>query len=281
MKKNLLYILLFLTTLFVKAQVTITPSSFNVTDAITITVSTAANTCNQLGTSPTKVYMHAGVGDDSNAFGFGVVGNWGQDDSVGLMTNNGDGTWSITLTPSVYFGLNASQQANATKLGMVFRNANGSQTLKLPPSCGDFIFNVGTFQVNLTSPTNNSSTIMSSGGNLTISATNTGGNANYNLKANGSSINSASTASYSFNHTNITTNTSYELEITLGATTITRRFSAIVSPTVISQAIPFGLENGINYNTSDNTKATLVLDAPGKDFVYVAGSFNNYNPTSN
>jgi len=281
MKKNLLFILLFLTTLFVKAQVTITPSSFNVTDAITITVSTAANTCNQLGTSPTKVYMHAGVGDDSNAFGFGVVGNWGQDDSVGLMTNNGDGTWSITLTPSVYFGLNASQQANATKLGMVFRNANGSQTLKLPPSCGDFIFNVGTFQVNLTSPTNNSSTIMSSGGNLTISATNTGGNASYNLKANGSSINTATTTSYTFNHTNITTNTSYELEITLGATTITRRFSAIVSPTVISQAIPFGLENGINYNTSDNTKATLVLDAPGKDFVYVAGSFNNWNPDGN
>ena len=281
MKKNLLYILLFLTTLFVKAQVTITPSSFNVTDAITITVSTAANTCNQLGTSPTKVYMHAGVGDDSNAFGFGVVGNWGQDDSVGLMTNNGDGTWSITLTPSVYFGLNASQQANATKLGMVFRNANGSQTLKLPPSCGDFIFNVGTFQVNLTSPTNNSSTIMSSGGNLTISATNTGGNASYNLKANGSSINTATTTSYTFNHTNITTNTSYELEITLGATTITRRFSAIVSPTVISQAIPFGLENGINYNTSDNTKAILVLDAPGKDFVYVAGSFNNWNPDGN
>ena len=216
MKKNLLFILLFLTTLFVKAQVTITPSSFNVTDAITITVSTAANTCNQLGTSPTKVYMHAGVGDDSNAFGFGVVGNWGQDDSVGLMTNNGDGTWSITLTPSVYFGLNASQQANATKLGMVFRNANGSQTLKLPPSCGDFIFNVGTFQVNLTSPTNNSSTIMSSGGNLTISATNTGGNASYNLKANGSSINTATTTSYTFNHTNITTNTSYELENNIG-----------------------------------------------------------------
>ena len=99
------------------------------------------------------------------------------------MTNNGDGTWSITLTPSTYFGLNATQEANATKLGMVFRNANGSQTLKLPPSCGDFIFNVGTFQVNLTSPAINSSTIINSGGNLSISATNTGGNASYNLKS--------------------------------------------------------------------------------------------------
>ena len=280
MKKLLLYIFIFISICITQAQVTITPSSFNVGDPITITVSTATQSCNQMGTSPTKVYMHAGIGNDANAFGFSVVGNWGQDNNVGLMTNNGNGTWSITLTPSVYFGLNATQQANATKLGMVFRNANGSQTLKLPPACGDFIFNVGTFQVNLTAPLNNSSTIINSGGNLNITATNTGGTANYNLKANGISINTSSTSSYAFNHTNITANTSYELEVTSGGSTITRRFSVVVIPTVVSQSIPLGLENGINYNASDNTKATLVLDAPLKDFVYVAGSFNNWNPTS-
>lgn len=281
MKKQVLFILSLFIGVCVQAQVTITPSSFNATDQITITVSTSAQSCNQMGTSPSKVYMHAGIGDDTNAFGYSVVGNWGQDDSVGLMTNNGNGTWSITLTPSTYFGLNATQIANATKLGMVFRNANGSQTLKLPPSCGDFIFNVGTFQVNLTAPVNNSSTIINSGGNLTISANNTGGNASYNLKANGTSINTNVTSSYSFNHTNITTNTSYELEVTLGASTITRRFSVIVNPGSTAQTIPSGLVNGINYNTSDNTKATLVLEAPGKDFVYVAGSFNNYMPDVN
>lgn len=280
MKKKLLYLLLFISSIATQAQVTITPSSFNVNDPITITVSTAAQACNLIGTSPTKVYMHAGIGDDSNAFGFAVVGNWGQDNSIGLMTNNGNGTWSITLTPSTYFGLNATQQANATKLGMVFRNANGSQTLKLPPTCGDFIFNVGTFQVNLTNPVNNSATILNSGGSLNITATNTGGAANYNLKANGVSINTNTTSSYSFNHTNIATNTSYELAVTLGSSTIIRRFSVIVSPTIINQAVPSGLENGINYNTSDNTKATLVLEAPGKDFVYVAGSFNGWNPDS-
>jgi 1,4-alpha-glucan branching enzyme len=280
MKKSLLYIFIFISICVTQAQVTITPSSFNVGDPITITVSTAAQSCNQMGTSPSKVYMHAGIGNDTNAFGFSVIGNWGIDNNVGLMTNNGNGTWSITLTPSVYFGLNATQQANATKLGMVFRNSNGSQTLKLPPVCGDFIFNVGTFQVNLTAPLNNSSTIINSGGNLNITATNTGGIANYNLKANGISINTSSTSNYAFNHTNITANTNYELDVTLGGSTITRRFSVVIIPSVVSQSIPVGLENGINYNTSDNTKATLVLDAPLKDFVYVAGSFNNWNPTS-
>ena len=37
---------------------------------------------------------------------------------------------------------------------------------------------------------------------------------------------------------------------------------------------------GINYNATDTSKAILVLDAPGKDFIYVAGSFNNWQPTA-
>lgn len=279
MKKNIFIFILSLFSGIVSGQVTITPSTFNVTDQITITVSTAVQTCNLMGTSPTKVYMHAGIGDDTNAFGFSVVGNWGQDNGLGLMTNNGNGTWSITLTPSVYFGINATQQANATKLGMVFRNANGSQTLKLPPSCGDFIFNVGTFQVNLTSPVNNSATIINANGSLNIAANNTGGNASYVLKSNGVVLNSnASTSNYAFNHTNITSNQNYSLEITQGSTMISRTFSVIVNPGFISQAAPSGIEDGINYNPSDPTKATLKLNAPGKDFVYVAGSFNNWQP---
>ena len=217
MKKILLLLSLF-TLSFLNAQVTITPSTFNVTDPITITVNLAQSTCNTIPTTSTKVYMHAGIGDDTNAFGFSVVGNWGQDDGIGLMTNQGSGIWSITITPSTYFGLNATQQANATKIGLVLRNAAGTQEMKLAPSCTDFIFNVGTFQVNLTSPVNNSTTIINSGGNLNITATNTGGNASYNLKANGVSINTNTcTASYSFNHTNITANTSYELVVTQGS----------------------------------------------------------------
>ncbi len=236
-----------------------------------------------MGTAPAKVYMHSGIGDDTNAFGYSVVGNWAQDDNVGLMTNNGNGTWSKTITPSTYYNLNTTQQANATKLGMVFRNAAGSQTLKLAPSCSDFIFNVGQFQVSLTSPLPNSSTIINSGGSINISASNTNGNANYNLKANGISINTANNVS-TYNpptFTNITSNQNYELVITQGSSAQSKKFNVIVNPGTISQALPTGLEDGITYNPTDTSKATLVLDAPGKDFVYVAGTFNNYQPDSN
>lgn len=279
MKKTILLLLLFLSLGSMAQQVTISPSTFNVTDQITITVSFASATCNTMGSNPAKVYMHSGIGDDTNAFGYAVVGNWGADDSLGLMTKNVDGTWSKTITPSTYFGLSASQQATATKLGMVFRNASGSATLKLAPTCKDFIFNVGNFQVNLTSPIQNSTTILTSGGSLSIAATNTNGVASYNLKSNGISINTnASTSNYSFIHTNITNNQNYELEITQGTTTLTKKFSVVITPNTVSEAIPAGMVDGINYNSNDDTKATLVLDAPLKDFVYVAGSFNNWQP---
>ncbi|GEP51599.1 hypothetical protein FNO01nite_22710 [Flavobacterium noncentrifugens] len=282
MRKNiLLSLLLTLTALAGFSQVTITPATFNATDEITIKVSFASATCNTMGTAPTAVYMHAGIGNDTNAFGFAVVGNWAQDDGVGAMVNNGDGTFSKTLTPSTYFGLTPAQISSATKLGMVFRSADGTKTLKKAPSCGDFIYNVGYFQSALITPAENSSTIIASGASLNIQASNTNGNANYNLKANGASINMTfGTPSYSYTHTNITSNQNYELVITQGTSVQTKKFSVIVNPGLISEALPSGLIEGINYNPTDATKATLVLDAPFKDFVYVAGSFNNWQPTA-
>ena len=51
----------------------------------------------------------------------------------------------------------------------------------------------------------------------------------------------------------------------------------ITPPTnVVEAPVPAGMLDGINYNASDNTKVTLVLYAPEKDFVNVIGSFNNW-----
>jgi hypothetical protein len=149
--KRIAFLFCLVTSFVVAQQVTISPATFNVTDQITITVSFASSTCNTMGSNPAKVYIHSGIGPTSNPWTT-VVGNWGLDNGVGLMTNNGNGTWSITMTPSVYFNLNAAQQSSAAKMGMVFRNATGSQTLKLVPSCSDFFFNVGYFQSTLSAP---------------------------------------------------------------------------------------------------------------------------------
>jgi len=278
MQKKLLYFLLILPYI-INSQVTITPSPFEVNQSITITVDENSNgtDCNRFN-NPTKVYMHSGIGDDSNAWGFNVVGNWGMDDGVGEMTDNGNGTWSITITPETYFGLNATQAANATQIGAVFRNENGEQEFK-DNGCSDFFFAIGAFQLTLTSPTENT-TLLNSGQSLMITATATL-SANFVLKANGATINSFNGTSYSFNHTNITENTSYVLEATNGGETISESFEVIVTPTLTEQPVPNGMIDGLNLNTNDNTKATLVIYAPGKEFVHIIGDFNNWQVDNN
>ena len=57
-----------------------------------------------------------------------------------------------------------------------------------------------------------------------------------------------------------------------------RNFTIFVNNTE-NQAIPSDLVQGINHR-NDASKATLVIEAPFKDFIYVAGSFNNYQPDS-
>lgn len=50
----------------------------------------------------------------------------------------------------------------------------------------------------------------------------------------------------------------------------------VTVPTVTEAPVPSGMKDGVNINTTDNTKATLVLYAPGKQFVNLIGSMNNW-----
>lgn len=282
MKTSLLKFILLLP-LFVAAQVSTNPSPILINQPVTITVDINSNDsdCNGIS-NPSKVYAHLGVGTDSDEYGVSVVGNWGQDDGVGEMTNNGDGTWSITLTPNTYFNLTSTQESQVTKMGMVFRNAAGNQELKAS-GCSNFVFNIGAFQVTMInpSPSANGIIVVDNGANTQILAQNTNGPANYELFANGVSVHTQNNTTFynGYLFSNLTENQSCELVITQNGISVSKTFLIIVNNT-INEDLPAGLKNGINYNSSDPTKATLVLNAPGKDFVYVAGSFNNWSPSS-
>ena len=270
------------------SQVSINPGAIEVDQPVTITVdlnSTDTN-CNGI-TNPQKVYMHSGIGDNTNAFGFSVIGNWGQDDGVGEMTNNGDGTWSITIVPQDYYGLTQQQAADATRIGIVFRNPDGTQELKAT-GCQDFILFVGLININLIEPAS-SVVVLNSGDNLTVRANMTylgntevgsfqvflGSNPTPTIQGNGF-------PTYQGILTNLTQSTTVRVVGSPFSTSETGEtsFDVIIAPTVTTQAKPVGTRDGINYDPNDPTKATLVLTAPGKEFIEVAGSFNNYTPTS-
>lgn len=280
MKKTLLT-LFFLMSAAVFAQVqnvtsSISPNPFEETNAITITINGSSINETTWGIAGThELYMWAWAFDtnDTTAKGTPNNGSWTASSAASMFTYNaGTDTYTKTITPATYY--------NATgigRIGFLVKAKDGTGDKKSQ----DILVEVGTFQVTLTAPVENSSAILASGANFNITATNTNGVASYVLKSNGNTINTnASTVSYSFSHTNITTNQSYELLVTQGAITISKKFSVIVNPNTVSEAMPAGLVDGINYNTADATKATLVLDAPLKDFVYVAGSFNNWQPSS-
>jgi len=283
--KKIIFTLTLVFTLQIQAQITINPGAFEVDQQITITldVNSSDSDCNGLN-SPSKVYMHSGIGDDSNAFGFSVIGNWGQDDGVGQMTNNNDGTFSITITPETYYGLDASQAADATQLGIVFRNADGTEELK-DNGCSDFILRVGIVNINIIEPTS-TTVVVNSGDNLTVRTNlNFQGNLTpgafelyYNdvFQTGGNGF-----TTYQGTINNITTSGTVRIDGSpLSSSEMSSKsFEVVVAPAVTEEALPSGVEDGINYGT-DPTKATLVLTAPGKEFIQIAGSFNNYSPTN-
>ena len=279
MKKTLLLItLLWSVAIFAqKAEVTysINPSTFEEITAITLTID--GKTINESAWAVTgnAIYLWSWSFDisDKNELDSPSNGSWTASNEASKFTYNaGTDTYTKTFTPSVYFNRNG-----IGKIGFLIKAKDGSGTKQSQ----DILVEVGSFQATLTSPVESSTTIVASGSTFNIAATNTNGAASYTLKANGATIDTnASTSSYLFNHTNIIANQSYELSVTQGATTIVKKFSVVVNPNTISEIMPSGLVDGINYNATDATKATLVLDAPLKDFVYVAGSFNNWQPTT-
>ncbi|MDR6761008.1 1,4-alpha-glucan branching enzyme [Flavobacterium sp. 2755] len=279
MKKTLLLFFLLLS-VFSFAQIqqatySVSPAAFEETTSITITVNGASINETTWGVADHSLYMWAWAFDtnDTTQKGTPNNGSWEASSDASKFTYNaGTDTYTKTIVPTTYYST-----TGIGKIGFLIKAKNGTGDKKSQ----DILVEVGSFQVNLAAPVENSSTIIASGSNFTITATNTNGNASYSLKANGTVINTnTSTASYSYSHTNITGNQSYELSATQGAVTIIKKFSVVVNPNTVSAAMPAGLVDGINYNSADATKATLVLDAPLKDFVYVAGSFNNWQPTS-
>lgn len=279
MKKTLLLFFVLLSVFSFAQQQTATysvsPAAFEETTSITITVNGSSINETTWGVADHSLYMWAWAFDtnDTTQKGTPNNGSWEASSDASKFTYNaGTDTYTKTIVPTTYYNT-----TGIGRIGFLIKAKNGTGDKKSQ----DILVEVGSFQVNLTAPIENSSTIIASGSNFNITATNTNGNASYSLKANGTVINTnTSTASYSYSHTNITGNQSYELSVTQGTVTIVKKFSVIVNPNTVSAAMPAGLVDGINYNTTDASKATLVLDAPLKDFVYVAGSFNNWQPTS-
>ncbi|MCB4235629.1 hypothetical protein LDL59_12475 [Kaistella anthropi] len=108
--------------------------------------------------------------------------------------------------------------------------------------------------------------------------------ANYVVKANGNPVYTSSSASTSLNFPYTVTQDANMEVVATGAsdgTVVTKTFTVSLATPVQSAAIPAYMKQGISYDPADPTKVGLALYAPGKAFVNVIGSFNNWTVSAN
>ncbi len=164
----------------------VSPDPFQENEMITIT----ASDVNPSAWGVTDIYLWAwssagGVEQDAPN-----NGTWNSSNEAHKLTNNGNGTYSISFVPSQFYG-----RTDLETIGFLVKAKDGSGDKKSQ----DAVYAVGTIDV----------------------------------------------------------------------------------PPVTEAPVPAGLKDGINFNPSDDSKVTLVLFAPGKEFVYLLGSFNNWEKDSN
>src|SRR5690606_7796405 len=162
-------------------------------------------------------------------------------------------------------------------IGLLVKTVNGSAQSQ------DIILNVGRFQFNLTNPLSGSTKVVSSGAVINITGTSSVA-ANYTVKANGSTVYTSALASTSLNYAyTVTQDASIEVIATnpVDGSSIAKSFTVSLALPVESAAIPTYMKQGINYDPADPTKVGLAIYAPGKPYMHVIGSFNNWTVSGN
>ncbi len=278
MYKYLLFVL-FLGMSLTKAQaqvITVDPAFPKQNDTVTITFDASQGNGALSGFVP--VYAHTGIITQAGGPGNwqNVQGNWGTADPSVLMSPLGNNKHSISYHIPTYY--NVTGGTVVTELAFVFRNANGS-TVGRAADGSDIFYPVYPANVGLLgrflNPT--STQILNSGQNLNIKAA-TSINADIDVYDNGVLVANDTNTRALNKSISAGTPGSHLLEMvaTDGSSTVRDTVYYVVNNPVQTAAAPSSAEYGINYDSP--TQITLKLHAPFKNYVYVIGDFNNWQP---
>lgn len=186
MNRFLLFLLLISSYLSAQVQdVTfdVDPSTFEEDDLITVTVSDVNPTL--WGVSDIYLWAWSYDLNGANSEDSPTNGTWTNSNEAQKMTNNGNGTYTISFVPTTFYN-----RTGIGSIGFLVKAKNGDGDKKSQ----DAVFKIGTVEI----------------------------------------------------------------------------------PPVTEAPVPAGMMDGINLDPNDNTKATLVLYAPLKEFVYLIGDFNDW-----
>jgi len=255
---------------FGQINYTITPSPFNETDAVTLTVPGDQIDESAWGISNHEVYMWTWSFDTNyqNSQDCPTNGSWNNSNELNKLNyNTASDSYSLTFTPTAFYG-----RTGIGRFGFLLKDKTGSHQ-----TSPDIFVNVGILNISLTNPAPNSLTSVPAGNTISITAT-TNVNATFQLKANGAVVNSVTAPSQSYTYTyTVTQDAQMELTASDAASNSKKvNFTLQIPRNVISEAVPGWIRQGINYHPTDQTRIGLALYAPHKNFVHVIGSFNNW-----
>ncbi|MBS1756305.1 MAG: 1,4-alpha-glucan-branching protein, partial [Bacteroidetes bacterium] len=211
---------------------------------------------------------------------------WGVADPLAHATPLGNNKYSYTINnPRTFFGVPASETIK--KVTCIFRNADGS--LKQVNSDGSDmyipVYAAGQYAVRLNLPPFEPRYIpwlepitVSVGGTVPVTGV-ASASSNLSLNINGTSFATITGDTTLSGNALITASCDEQIRIAgvNGALTAGDTAAFFVNPVTNIAALPAGVQEGINYS-ADNTSATLVLFAPGKNNVTVIGDFSNWLP---
>ena len=256
----------------------VNPPTFNETESITVTFT--LNETNFGVATSHALYLWAWSVDSNNTSADSPTnGTWTASNAANKLTHvsssGSTGTYTFTMnTVKSFYG---NRPNPLSKIGFLIKTINGSVQSQ------DIMLNVGKFQFNLTNPVAGSTNVVNSGTVINITGTSSQP-ANYVVKANGNAVYTSTSASTTLNFPyTATQDANMEVVATNASdgTVVTKTFTVSLAIPVQSAAIPAYMKQGISYDPADPTKVGLALYAPGKAYVHVIGSFNNWTVSAN
>ncbi|WP_158856936.1 alpha-amylase family glycosyl hydrolase [Lunatibacter salilacus] len=254
------------------AQVTTIPAVPSAIQSFTIRYDAKLGSGGLVGEERVFVHLGAVTGGATSTTWEVVPFSWGTDNPLALMkaVPGESDLWEYELNPEELFDLDA---AEIDRIGIVFRNADGTKEGKTSAGGDFFIDLVQGFEVLFLEPSSNS-VILNVGEELIITIA-ASGISHLSLILDSEEIAkdlAAPTLEYSFVGTVPGT---YQIV----ATAVTETDSAERSLSILvvdsnTEQLPLGVKMGINYLS--DTSVALVLQAPGKRNAFVLGDFNDW-----
>ncbi|MEL0009535.1 MAG: hypothetical protein VW741_06660, partial [Flammeovirgaceae bacterium] len=242
------------------------PDPFLENQQITLTVSDI-NTGNLAGISDIFLwtwYTKSGGGSTNPDSQWN--GQWDNSNESMKMSKNSDGSYSFTFIPSQLFN-----DTGIETIGVLAKAKNGSGDKKTD----DYILEVGVFSLTLLSPDQNI-TVVESGSDLEIKAESSI-ISDFKLEKDEVIIDEKlNLSSYSYLVSEIIESSNFKLTATdkESGSKISREFNVVIKPSVLFEDIPYSnLNDGLNFTENS---VVFILNAPGKQFVNIVGSFNEW-----